>query len=159
MKKMHVVKSFSPTTKGYSELSDYDLELAIASRSVAMIYLPHYYQKGTMEEKKEGFKALVEVANMAGFKISFAHYMVGDKMKSIKKFPIYRDYDFYRELFANFRAEVNAIKYDPEDEHGLCDESVKVANLMFKYKNLIAMRMKKKNIFEKIRYTFKALFR
>lgn len=158
MKKKHEIKTYNPTTKGYNELANDDMDLASVSRNVAMSYLPHYYQKGTVEEKRDGYQALIDAANLAGFKISIFTYVVGSKVKHIKRFPKYRDYNFYRELFANFKDEVKAIEYDPDDEHGLCDESVKVANLIFKYKNIIALRIKKKNIFEKAIIIFKNIF-
>jgi len=39
-------------------------------------------------------------------------------------------------LFSKFKNDLKTIKYNENDEHGLADETVKVANLMLNYKEL-----------------------
>ena len=141
MNKTHEIREYEPTRNGYALLLEDDAILAEASRDVAMLFLPHYFNKDNQETKIKGYDALVETANLAGFKLRIFIYKSGSKTKIGKRFPKHRDQSFYSTLFSEFKAEVQAIEYDPEDEHGLCDETVKVANLVYKYKNLIAIRI------------------
>jgi hypothetical protein len=158
MNKTHEVKTYEPTKKGYAELVGDDSILAEASRDVALTFLPHYFNKDNAETKVKGYEALIETANLAGFKIKIFIYKSGDKIKIGKRFPKHRDQSFYSSLFSEFKAEVQAIEYDPEDEHGLCDETVKVANLVYKYEKLIALQRKKKNVFEKLKMFYTNIF-
>jgi len=158
MKKTHEIKIYDPTRKGYAELLEDDGTLANASRDVAMLFLPHYFNKDNQETKLKGYDALIVCANLAGFSVKTFVYSGNGKIKIGKRFPKHRDQSFYSTLFSDFKTEVEAIQYDPEDEHGLCDETVKVANLVYKYKNLIIIQRKKNNVIEKLKMFFSNIF-
>ena len=158
MNKKHEVKAYSPTRDGYSELLSDNSILADVSRDVALLFLPHYFNKDNAETKLKGYDALIETANLAGFRIKIFVYKTGTKTKIGKRFPKHRDQSFYSSLFSDFKTEVQDIQYDPNDEHGLCDETVKVANLVYKYENIIALRRKKKTILEKLNLFYTNIF-
>ncbi len=155
MNKKHELKKYPATKIGYDLLSLDDYELAINSRSVAMTFLEQYYLKGTLEEKENGYKDLFALANLIGFKVSYKKYFSNGEMMFSKRFPSYRDGVFFKELFARFENEVRLVGFDPNDEHGLFDESVNIANIALKYRRLIALKLKRKSVFENIFQYFK----
>jgi hypothetical protein len=158
MKKKHVVKSYEPTTDGYSHLYSEDPILAEASRDVTFLFLPHHFNKKDEETKLKGYDALVYCANLAGFRVKTFVYRSGESIKIGKRFPKHRDQAFYSTLFSDFKNDIKAIEYNPDDEHGICDETVKVANIVYKYKNIIVLRRKKKTVFEKVKLFYKNIF-
>jgi hypothetical protein len=158
MNKKHEVKSYKPTTDGYSKLQNENPLLAEASRDVAFLFLPHHFNKDNDEIILKGYDALINVANLSGFKVKIFPYKSNNRIRIGKRFPKHRDQAFYSGLFADFKNEIKSIEYDPNDEHGICDETVKVANISYKYQNIIALRIKKKSFIENIQLFYKNIF-
>lgn len=143
-----MIRQYEPTTDGYAQLHKDDSIIAEASRDVVFLFLPQHFNK---DNKTEGYNALINLANLIGFKIKTFEYKSGDKIKIGKRFPKYRNQAFYSSLFSDFKNDIKNIQYNPDDEHGICDETVMVANIAYKYQKEIALKIKRKSFFENIK--------
>lgn len=131
---------------GFQKLGEFDYDLLEKARTVVMWYLEESYGK-TSENK---LIALNEASDWCGFKIEDrgTHILlnVGGLPKS--------DAVFYTTLYAKFKNAIETLKIDEHDELGLVDEIIQVSNLMLKYKHVIVLKRKKKNIFDRIKNIF-----
>lgn len=152
-KENKVVKSYEPTKRGFEKLCDDNPDLAELSRSVVMCCLKPEYQPNPETDKEENKKrkigALQDAIDWCGFK-SKLRYNKKEKIVAKKVSKGFRDPDFIKKLFDKFKIAVYDVTFDPDDAHGLADECVKIANIMLKYKHVIVLKRKKKNLFETI---------
>jgi hypothetical protein len=109
---------YEPTRAGLDKLFSDNQDLAQVARTVVMWYLKKDF--GRTEDRMKS--ALIETSEWMGINQS-------------------------NNLFTRFKNELDAIGYDENDEHGLADETVKVANLMLNYKDLKSKEKVKKSIF------------
>lgn len=105
---------YEPTKNGLDKLFTDNNELAESARTVVMWYLKKDF--GRTEDRMK--TALDEASHWMG---------MNEKTHT---------------LFAKFKNDLEAIGYNENDEHGLADETVKVANLMLNYKELKAKERK-----------------
>lgn len=103
------MKVYSATKTGADALFNENPQLAEAARTIVMWCLKTNFGKNEERSKI----ALREAGMWMGM-----------------------DNRSYRRMFINFKDELRTIEFDENDEHGLADETVKVANLMLKYKEL-----------------------
>jgi hypothetical protein len=152
-KENKIVKEYEPTRRGFDKLYDEIPELAELARSVVMCCLKPEYQPDPTTQKEENQKrhleSLQEALDWAGFKTLIA-FNKKEEVAVKKVSRGFKDPDFIKNLFDKFHNAIYDIPYDPDDAHGLMDECVKVANIMLKYKHIIALKRKKKSFLESI---------
>jgi len=137
------LKQYEISNNGYQQLSDEDFSLLETARTVVMWYLEKSYGR-TAENKQI---SLNEAAAWSGFIIA----MEDENTYKIEIGGLSgEDLIFYKSLFLKFKIAIESIKIDENDELGLKDEIIQVANLMLKYKYIILLKRKKKKFFEKI---------
>lgn len=106
---IEIMKTFyEPTKNGLERLFVENQQLAEVSRTIVMWYL------------KDDFGRTEERMNIA---LDEAIVWMEYKRK-------------HQSLFEKFKNDLVAIGYDEDDEHGLADETVKVANLLLNYTEL-----------------------
>jgi len=147
-----IVKQYQPTKNGYVDLQNDDIELANIARDVVMDYLKSEYQPNPntnpIEYNRRRKDAIQSSVNWLGLNINLSLKSNGTWLKNMRHNQPNKSY--YKDLFNKFHKEIMNVKYDPNDEHQLFDECVKVANIMIKTKHSVLQKMKKKNILQKI---------
>jgi len=133
---------FEVTRDGFTRLSEYDFDLMNKARTVVMWYLEASYGKTNDNQTS----ALHEAALWCGFKTSISK----SKDKVILLDKDQKNWTFYSSLFNKFKNVLETLKIDEHDDMGILDETIQVANIMLKYKYVIALKRKKKTIFSKI---------
>lgn len=147
-------ETFKPTDKGYTKLVNYDITLSEVAREVVFNYMDQPWEQEDHNTKM--VEAIETAANWCGFKTTIKKKRDHNgKLIWSKKFsPDIKDKKFYIDLLKRLRQEIDLIDYNENDEYGLLDEIVNVANILSKYKHIIALKRKRKSILEKIGNTF-----
>ncbi len=145
------LKQFKISKAGFEQLSEYNFELLEKARTVVMWYLEASY--GRTSDKQT--IALNDAAAWTGFKASIEKVSDNENKILLEVANLSAsDAKFYISLFYKFKTAIETLKIDEHDELGLMDETIQIANIMLKYRYVIALRRKKKSIL----YRFANLF-
>lgn len=140
------LKQFKISREGFKQLGEFDHDLLERARTVVMWYLEASY--GRTSDKQS--ISLQEAAVWSGFKVSLDGNSVTIDVGGLNR----SDAEFYLNLFLKFKSSIETLKIDENDELGLMDETIQIANIMLKYRHVIALRRKKKGILERVMEIF-----
>lgn len=148
------VPKYALTDDGFKQCMAENEELALVARNLVFDYLQHGWAvKG--QDKLEAFQ---ETIDYTGFDMKLIPVMIGGKVKWRYTHTSYKknkDFiDFRYNLFARFKHELKNVNIDTSD--GLLQECAEVANIVAKYKHVLALEKTKQdskrswNIFKSI---------
>lgn len=136
------LKQFEVSRNGFEQLSDYDYDLMERARTIVLWCLETSYGKNA-EHYLDAFQ---EGAIWCGFKdVTIKNGSLVFDVKKQKE----KNVKFYINLFIKFKTAIDTMVVDENDELGLMDEMIQVANIMLKYRYIISLKRKKKGVVEK----------
>jgi len=150
------VPKYDLTDDGFKLCMKENEELALIARNLVFDYLQHGWEIKS-EDKLETFQ---ETINYVGFSLKLIPVMIEGKIKWRYTHTDYKNnknfVHFRYNLFARFKFELKNVNIDTSD--GLLQECAEVANIVAKYKHVLALEKEKQSSSKGGWSVFKTLF-